>query len=136
MRILWNLAGFSLMGIGIVGYIVPGLPGTVFLIMAMACFLRGGNEKTRNWLLNHKWFGAILRDWDENKWMPLWVKWVSCSCIVVFGLGSGLRMPWLWAQIAVLSATVFGVVYVVTRRTKPKMVKVAPATTERRLDVA
>lgn len=126
-RLLWNGLGFLFLGIGIVGYVTPVLPGTVFMIIALSCFIKGANERQVQWILNHPWFGHILRDWSENKWISARVKWIASACIVIF---SGLSIAMLYpkwsseprlivipASITVLA--VIGVTYIVTRRTKP-----------------
>lgn len=118
MRWLWNLGGFASLGTGIVGIYVPGLPTTVFFIMALFCFTKGGNEKWRQWLLNRPVFGPILRDWEAEKSIPLWVKWVSCSCIVGFGGFSVFIVHNLWVKGIIAAVCLAGIAYIVTRKTK------------------
>ncbi|MCG9894261.1 MAG: YbaN family protein [Fimbriimonadaceae bacterium] len=118
VRHFWNALGLALTGLGILGFVIPGLPGTIFLILALACFKKG-SPRLEAWMLNHPWFGSILRDWDEHRWMPLWVKWVSCLFMGLFGIGAVLRGGpwWSWGTITLLC--VVGIVYVLTIRTKP-----------------
>jgi uncharacterized protein len=51
---------------GFLGYALPGLPGTPFLIGALYCFKRS-SRRFESWLLNHKWFGGILSDWENSR---------------------------------------------------------------------
>ena len=117
-RQCWTAVGLILVGIGFVGYVLPGLPGTVFLILALGAFKKGSPEMEA-WLLNHKWFGPTLRDFDENKWISARVKWIACSAIVIFCGGSLFSIKVVWAQIFVAALGVVGVAYILTRKTKP-----------------
>ena len=51
--------GFVATGVGIAGVILPGLPGTVFLIIGLWAFSRS-SERFQMWLFNHPRFGAPL----------------------------------------------------------------------------
>lgn len=117
-RECWTALGLILVGIGFVGYVLPGLPGTVFLILALAAFKKG-SPKLESWLLNHKWFGPTLRDFDENKWISARVKWIACISIVVFCGGSMFSIKNIWWQLFVIALGIAGMVYILTRRTKP-----------------
>ena len=61
--------GWLCVGLGFVGVFVPGIPTTIFLIIALWAFTKS-SEKLRHWLLNHKRFGPILNNWQEHKVVP------------------------------------------------------------------
>ena len=61
--------GWICVGLGFVGVFVPGIPTTIFLIIALWAFTKS-SEKLRHWLLNHKRFGPILNNWQEHKVVP------------------------------------------------------------------
>ena len=61
--------GWLCVGLGFVGVFVPGIPTTIFLIIALWAFTKS-SEKLRQWLLNHKRFGPILNNWQEHKVVP------------------------------------------------------------------
>ena len=61
--------GWLCVGLGFVGVFVPGIPTTIFLIIALWAFTKS-SEKLRLWLLNHKRFGPILSNWQEHKVVP------------------------------------------------------------------
>lgn len=56
-------------GIGIVGLVLPGLPGTVFLIVAAACFTRS-SPRFEAWLLDHPRLGPPIRAWRARGAIP------------------------------------------------------------------
>lgn len=69
-RILWTVGGCVFLVVGIAGVILPLLPGTVFLLAASACFLRG-SERFHRWLNEHRILGPHVRAIREGRGMPL-----------------------------------------------------------------
>ena len=52
-------------GLGFVGVFVPGIPTTPS-ILAAAWFFARSSKRFEQWLLNHKIFGQIIRDWQQH----------------------------------------------------------------------
>lgn len=80
---LWTALGLLLTGIGFVNLFIPGMPTTVFLIMALFCFKKG-SSKFDAWLLNHKVFGPTLRDWERTKGIRPRTKKVAVGTMWIF----------------------------------------------------
>lgn len=118
MNWAWNAVGFAFVGLGMVGAVVPGMPTTVFLILALGCFGKAGNKKLRAWLLGLPKFGKILEEWERDRTIPLWVKWVSCGCIVFFSGLSILVIPVAWVKGLVAAIAIAGVAYILSKKTK------------------
>ena len=72
-KIVLLALGWICVSLGFIGIFVPGLPTTIFLIIALWAFTKS-SKRLRNWLLNHKRFGPILRNWQEYKVVPLRAK--------------------------------------------------------------
>ena len=51
--------------LGVIGIFVPGLPTTVFILMAGWAAARS-SPRFHDWLENHRAFGPMLRDWRKN----------------------------------------------------------------------
>ena len=68
-RIILISLGWLCVGLGFIGIFVPGIPTTIFLIIALWAFTKS-SEKLRHWLLNHKRFGPILNNWQQHKVVP------------------------------------------------------------------
>jgi hypothetical protein len=68
-RIILISLGWLCVGLGFVGVFVPGIPTTIFLIIALWAFTKS-SKKLRHWLLNHKRFGPILNNWQQHKVVP------------------------------------------------------------------
>lgn len=73
IKILWLTAGWLCFAVGVIGVVLPGLPTTGPMLMALACFSKG-SEKLRNWLLDHPTFGPPLRRWNETHTIPIQAK--------------------------------------------------------------
>ena len=72
-KIILLALGWICVSLGFIGIFVPGLPTTIFLIIALWAFTKS-SKTLRLWLLNHKRFGPILRNWQEYKVVPLRAK--------------------------------------------------------------
>jgi uncharacterized membrane protein YbaN (DUF454 family) len=90
-------AGFALVGLGLLGIVVPLLPTTIFLLGAAACFARSSPAAHR-WLHTNRLFGRYLRDYRERRGATVATKAVS---IATLWLGLALSayfigfMPWV-----------------------------------------
>jgi hypothetical protein len=52
--------------LGFIGVILPILPTTPFLIVALVCFSKS-SPRFHRMLLNNRWFGPPLKQWEEKK---------------------------------------------------------------------
>jgi len=83
LRVLWVGLGCLFVGLGAIGAVVPGMPTTVFLVLAAACFIRS-SQKLYDWLISNKTFGPYLKDYREGKGIPRRAKVLALSMIVIF----------------------------------------------------
>ena len=56
-------------GLGFLGVFVPGIPTTPLILLA-AWFFSRSSKHLEKWLINHKRFGPILRNWESHKVVP------------------------------------------------------------------
>lgn len=117
LRYLWLILGFLCTGLGFLGYILPGLPGTVFILLATYFFARS-SPKFYNWLLNNKMFGQLIRDWKDGKGIPLRAKILAITLITVTIGFSAYVIPNLIVKLIVIFCGVAVSTYLITRPTK------------------
>ena len=66
MKYFLVILGWICVGFAFIGVFVPGIPTTIFLIIALWAFAKS-SKKLHNWLINHKRFGPSLKNWQEHK---------------------------------------------------------------------
>lgn len=64
-RWAWTAAGMLMVALGIIGAMLPVMPTTIFLILAVGCFARSSPRFERR-LLEHPRYGPSLRAWREQ----------------------------------------------------------------------
>jgi uncharacterized membrane protein YbaN (DUF454 family) len=103
-RTPYKVAGFLLVGLAVLGIFLPLLPTTPLLLLAAACFSRS-SARWHQWLLNHRTFGPIIRNWQEKRCIPRKAKIVATLMVVLFGgwtVGFAIEPPILRIIAAIL----------------------------------
>lgn len=80
MRYLLMVLGSVALALGVAGIFLPLLPTTPFLLLAAALYFRS-SPQLYEWLLSHKHLGPYIRNFRENKAIPLRVKIVSVTLV-------------------------------------------------------
>lgn len=117
LRYLWLSLGFVFTGIGFLGYILPGLPGTVFILIATYFFARS-SPRFYNWIMNNRIFGQLIRDWREGKGIPMRAKIMAVAVIAVTISFSAYSIPAIWLKLVIVFCGLGISTYLLTRRTK------------------
>lgn len=78
MRIVYVSLGWVMVALGVIGLVLPLMPGAVFLIIAAWCFARS-SPRFEAWLLNHPTLGKPLRDWRAAGAIPRSAKAFACA---------------------------------------------------------
>ena len=112
----WLLRGLAMLALamGIAGVFIPGLPTTVFILIAGWAAMRS-SPRMHAWLWNHRLFGPMLQNWQAGGfvsrrakrsaalmmgicaivlWLtptPMWVRILASSCMAVV-------LVWLWLR--------------------------------------
>ncbi|MCD7098337.1 YbaN family protein [Stenotrophomonas sp. MMGLT7] len=97
-RWLWWLLAYVSLATGIVGIFVPGLPTTVFILIAAWAATRG-SERLRQRLVNDPRFGPVIADWENHGAVSRRGKWMATIAMAVCAVIVLLFVPRLWAQI-------------------------------------
>ncbi len=91
-RVLWLIAGWLSMLLGIIGIFLPLLPTTPFVLLAAYCFARG-SERWEHWLLNHPRFGPMVRDWRTRRAVPLRAKQLATGMMLLSSVWTLWTLP-------------------------------------------
>ena len=76
MRRIFFIIGWLFFGMGAVGVVVPGLPTTPFMLLALWSFSKS-SQRFHDWLYSHKLFGPPLRQWRVHRVIPRKVKFIA-----------------------------------------------------------
>lgn len=100
MKIFLIVVGSISLALGVTGMFLPMLPTTPFLLLSAAAWVKA-SPSLYNWLLNHKVFGEYIRNYREQRAIPLRAKIVSVS-MVLLTIGYCIFAvvdKWWWAQL-------------------------------------
>ena len=98
LRWAWWLLAWASFCTGIVGIFVPGLPTTVFILIAAWAATRG-SARLRHRLVTHPRFGPAILDWENHGAVSRRGKkmaslaMAACAVIVLVFV----HRPWVWA---------------------------------------
>ena len=117
---LYKLFGFLFVGIALIGFILPVMPGTPFLLLAAWCFARS-SEKWHQRLLRSQLFGPIIGNWEENNCISVRTKVVALTSMLLVG-GSSVYLvidnPWIGVLVYILMG--LGALSILSIKTCPK----------------
>ena len=104
MKIFLTILGLVSFALAVAGIFLPLLPTTPLLLLAAWCFVHS-SPRLYEWLMQHPKFGPYIRNFRENRAIPLHVKVVA---IVMIWLTIGFCIlavvdEYLWAQIAMFA---------------------------------
>jgi hypothetical protein len=104
--------------VAVAGIVLPLIPVTFPTLLAAYFFARS-SPRFDNWLINHRIFGPIVRDWRAGAGFTVRAKAIATGGIVASFLFTGIfvihgtAVRVIWALLAVVLCT-----YVLTRPTK------------------
>ncbi|MHC5225989.1 YbaN family protein [Ignatzschineria sp. LJL83] len=75
-KILLMIFGGIFLMIGIIGIFLPLLPTTPFIILTALCWAKSSN-RFHTWLLENRYFGSMIQNWEQNRIIPLKIKWLA-----------------------------------------------------------
>ena len=121
MKSILALLGLISLGLGIVGAFLPLLPTVPFVLLSAFLFARS-SDRLHNWLITHKIFGQLIRDYHEDRGITIQGKiaaismmWTSNIISIVFIINNIL-----WLQILMSIVTLSVTIYILQYKTKRK----------------
>ena len=103
VRALFFIAGIVSLGFAIAGIFLPVLPTTPLVLLAATCFARS-YRPFHEWLIAHRLFGPILREWHEHRSIPYRTKLFAIGMMagaLTVSIVFFVDPPWLKATLAV-----------------------------------
>ena len=93
--------------LGVIGIFVPGLPTTVFILMAGWAAARS-SPRFSAWLESHRLFGPMLKNWRETRSVSRRAKWsatvMMAFCALILFVTT--KKPWLAETVTAVMALV------------------------------
>ena len=94
-RLGWILVGHACLGVGLLGVALPLLPTTPFVLLAAACYVRG-SRRFYTYLLTHRVFGSVIRDWHEYRAISSRAKRWAIATVLLSITASILAVDRIW----------------------------------------
>ena len=116
-RMILISLGWLCVSLGFIGIFVPGIPTTIFLIIALWAFTKS-SKKLRNWLLNHKRFGPILNNWQQHKVVPRRAKILMVALMTLASILFYYSLQNLYLTIGLVIILVLVAIYVISLPSK------------------
>ena len=91
-KTLYLLLGFVCVGMAYIGFVVPGIPFSIFLVIAAWAFAKS-SKRMHDWLYNHPWFGEFLTNWTQKQVFPTRGKYA-----MVLVMASSLAFLWFTTE--------------------------------------
>ena len=118
LRGLFIALGWLCVASGAVGAVLPGWPTTIWIILATYFFARS-SPRFYNWVMNHRVFGPLIRDWRDGKGMTARAKAVAVTTIVLTITFSITVIPVVWVKALLLAIMLILCTYLLRLPTKP-----------------
>ena len=95
LRWAWWLLAWMALGLGLVGIVVPGLPTVPFVLLSAYAAARG-SQRLHAWLLAHRQFGPLIRDWQAQGAVGRRAKWLATAMMAAAAVIMALAAPRWW----------------------------------------
>ncbi len=111
--------GWFCVGLGAIGIVLPVMPTTVFLLVALWAFARS-SPRLHTWLIENPYFGPYIEDWERDRIIPVRAKVLAVMMMTAsalwLALGSDAPLIVVFGVISILIGVAS---YVVTRPSQP-----------------
>ena len=99
VKYLWQALGFLMLVCAYIGVVVPGIPFSIFLVIAAYSFAKS-SPKMHKWLYSHKYFGPFLTNWSNYRVFPLYAKY---SMVIMMSISLAI----MWHSLHNVNAVIY-----------------------------
>ncbi len=92
VRWIFLILGWLFFVLGIIGALLPVMPTAPFILLAAGCWARS-SRRFHFWLINHRFFGKFVRDWEANHAVPRYAKWLATIMMTISTSMLFYRLP-------------------------------------------
>jgi hypothetical protein len=126
MKPVYFSLGWFFFALGALGVLLPVLPTTPFMILALWAFSKS-SERFHRWLYNHKFFGPPLQLWDRYRVIPMVAKVFSVTVMLVSFLYLLMFTDTnVWVLAAVAALMLYGAIYILSKPSRAPEYSKAP----------
>ena len=123
IKLILRIVGTISLILGILGIALPVLPTTPFLLLTAYCYLKSAPEWHKR-LLESKHLGPYIKNFQENKCIPLHVKICSISLLWITICISCIFVSLLWVRILLPAIAVGVTIHILSYPNKPQVLEV------------
>lgn len=105
MKVLYILLGFLALVLGIIGIILPGLPTTPFLLVALFCFSKS-SPRLQAWFMTTQIYQKYLKDYDQKRAMTMRQKITILAISAPFCLFAFFSLPHIAGKLVLVAVVV------------------------------
>ena len=127
----WGLValGWLNVALGVIGAFVPGMPTTVFLIIAAWAFSKS-SRRFHLWLWNHRKLGPAIRGWHEHRAIPMRAKVIALSTMTINFTAVSYFVADSWVLPTIMAAVMLPAMYYIASRKTLRPVAVASTSSQ------
>ncbi|MDR0436718.1 MAG: YbaN family protein [Bacteroidales bacterium] len=118
LKVLYIILGSISLALGTLGIFLPLLPTVPFYLLTAWCYMRG-SQKMYDKVMSNKYFGTIVRDFQEHKSISLKTKIISIStlwCSIL--LSAFLAISIWWVRLLLFAIAIGVTIHILSFRTK------------------
>lgn len=118
LRVIYTILGLISLGLGFIGVGVLGIPTFDFILLA-AFFFAMGNERLHRWIITHRVFGPMIRDYRAGKGFTRRMKITGVVAVTLsFGLTIALAVRNIYLGIGLVALAAWICWYILSRPTR------------------
>ncbi|MBT8358277.1 MAG: YbaN family protein [Desulfobacterales bacterium] len=111
-RNLLVILGWFFTLLGVIGIILPVLPTTPFLILALILFSKS-SPRFHQMLLNNAWCGPTLKQWEEEKTLSRKTKYKAFFLIIItFSISVAIFNNQLQLQLLLIAIAIVLLIFI------------------------